>query len=70
LGRLALTHEGLIARDRKLLRFCRDSAVPVVITLGGGYAHPIEDTALAHANTYRTAAEVFGTHVSEQLAAS
>jgi hypothetical protein len=29
-----------------------------VITLGGGYADPIECTAEAHANTFRTAAAI------------
>jgi hypothetical protein len=33
--------------------------VPFVITMGGGYSKPIELTAQAHANTFRTAAEVF-----------
>jgi hypothetical protein len=32
---------------------------PFVITLGGGYSNPIELTAEAHANTYRTAWEIF-----------
>jgi len=31
-----------------------------VVTLGGGYSDPIELTVEAHANTFRTAAEVFG----------
>jgi acetoin utilization deacetylase AcuC-like enzyme len=60
LGRLALTHDGLKRRDQRVLSFCRDHALPVVITMGGGYANPIEDTVLAHANTYRMAAQVYG----------
>ena len=58
LGRLALTHEGLKQRDRMVMQRCRDSQVPLVITLGGGYAQPISRTAEAHANTFRTAVEV------------
>jgi acetoin utilization deacetylase AcuC-like enzyme len=58
LGRLALTHEGLIERDRLVIASCRSRAIPLVITLGGGYADPIERTAEAHANTFRTAAEI------------
>jgi hypothetical protein len=34
----------------------RSRGVPLVITLGGGYADPIERTAEAHANTFRIAA--------------
>ena len=64
LGRLALTHEGLNRRDRMVLGACADFNTPVVITLGGGYGNPIEQTALAHANTYRAALEVFGTSVA------
>jgi acetoin utilization deacetylase AcuC-like enzyme len=59
LGRLALTHLGLQTRDRMVTTACADRHVPLVITLGGGYGNPIEQTALAHANTYRMALEVF-----------
>ncbi len=60
LGRLALTHDGLRRRDRAVMEACRARAVPLVVTLGGGYADPIGLTVEAHANTFRTAAEVFG----------
>ena len=32
----------------------------MALTLGGGYAEPIDDTILAHVNTYRVARGVFG----------
>jgi acetoin utilization deacetylase AcuC-like enzyme len=59
LGRLALTHAGLKERDRWVITAARDHGIPIVITLGGGYSRPIELTAEAHANTFRTAAESF-----------
>lgn len=59
LGHLALTHQGLIERDRMVMRAARDAGIPLVITSGGGYSRPIELSAQAHANTYRTAWEVF-----------
>jgi acetoin utilization deacetylase AcuC-like enzyme len=59
LGRLALTHEGLRSRDRLVMEGCRSRAIPIVATLGGGYAEPIARTVEAHANTFRTAATVF-----------
>ena len=34
---------------------CKVNAVPVVITLGGGYSEPISLTVEAHANTFRAA---------------
>ena len=59
LGKLNLTHEGLKQRDRAVMTAVRAARVPFVVTLGGGYAKPIELTAEAHANTFRAAAEVF-----------
>ena len=60
LGRLSLTHDGLRARDRMVFEAARSRAVPIVLTLGGGYARPIDLSALAHAGTYREARTVFG----------
>jgi len=60
LGRLALTHAGLLQRDLIVFDACRSYGVPCVVTLGGGYSDPIELTVAAHANTFRTAAEVLG----------
>jgi len=59
LGRLALTHTGLVARDRLVMESVRSAGVPLVLTSGGGYSRPIELSAEAHANTYRTAWQVF-----------
>ena len=55
LGRLQLSHEGLLARDRTVFGFVRERAIPVVVTLGGGYSDPIDHTVMGHANTFRTA---------------
>jgi acetoin utilization deacetylase AcuC-like enzyme len=59
LGRLALTQEGLKARDRSVIGGAHARGIPLVVTLGGGYSNPIELTAEAHANTFRIAAEIF-----------
>lgn len=53
LGRLSLTHEGLAERDRRVIEAAWQHNVPLVLTLGGGYARPIEETVKAHVNTYR-----------------
>jgi acetoin utilization deacetylase AcuC-like enzyme len=58
LGRLALTLDGLQQRDRLVFEMCRAQGVPLVVTLGGGYAEPVTRTVQAHANTYRTAAVI------------
>jgi acetoin utilization deacetylase AcuC-like enzyme len=60
LGKLKLTHEGLKQRDRAVMTAVRAAGVPFVVTLGGGYAKPIELTAEAHANTFRVATDIFG----------
>jgi len=65
LGRLQLSREGLMARDRMVMRQVRDLGAPLVITLGGGYSDPIFLTAEAHANTFRVAAEVFAENQKE-----
>ena len=61
LGRLALTHAGLERRDGMVLGGCRSRAIPVVVTLGGGYSEPISLTVEAHANTFRAAARALRT---------
>jgi acetoin utilization deacetylase AcuC-like enzyme len=58
-GRMALTREGLHARDGYVLEQVRDRALPVVLLLSGGYAETPEKTADLHAITHREAARVF-----------
>jgi acetoin utilization deacetylase AcuC-like enzyme len=59
LGRLALTHQGLIQRDRTVFAFVQSFGAPFVLTSGGGYSRPIALSAEAHASTYRAAWETF-----------
>ena len=51
LGGLRLTKEGLRRRDRLVIAAARSMAVPLVITLAGGYARRVEDTVGIHAAT-------------------
>lgn len=60
LGNLALTIEGLARRDRFVFEECKKRALPIAVTLGGGYAYNTEDTVKIHFNTCKTAWEVFG----------
>lgn len=55
LGKLALSKKGLARRDREVLAACRERGVPVAVTMGGGYAEPIEDTVDVYFNTVREA---------------
>jgi acetoin utilization deacetylase AcuC-like enzyme len=60
LGKLELTQDGLKTRDRQVTELVRSANVPLVITLGGGYADPIRATVEAHANTFRAARQILG----------
>ncbi|MDQ2665292.1 MAG: histone deacetylase [Gemmatimonadota bacterium] len=55
LGRLALTFDGLLHRDRYVLAQCREVGIPVAVVIGGGYGRNIEDTVQVHVNTARVA---------------
>lgn len=58
LGGLALTFAGLESRDRAVLDGCEARGIPVVSTLGGGYAHRFEDTVRIHTTTMRRTLDV------------
>ena len=59
LGRLALTAEGLRRRDELVIAGANIRAIPIAITLGGGYSEPIELTVDAHENTFRDASRIY-----------
>lgn len=56
LGRLAVSQQGLLERDRMVFEACHAAALPVAVTMAGGYARPIEDTVEIHYRTVETAA--------------
>jgi acetoin utilization deacetylase AcuC-like enzyme len=58
LGRLRLSIEGLRLRDELVFRWCRDTRVPVVITMSGGYSPDVDAIVTIHTNTIRTANDV------------
>jgi acetoin utilization deacetylase AcuC-like enzyme len=59
LGRLRLTKRGLARRDEMVLGTLAARAIPVAITMAGGYALDIEDSVDIHANTIRTARRIW-----------
>jgi acetoin utilization deacetylase AcuC-like enzyme len=59
LGRLALTIDGLRARDEYVLDECRARRIPLVTVMSGGYAADIKDTVEIHCNTIRAVRAVF-----------
>jgi acetoin utilization deacetylase AcuC-like enzyme len=59
-GRVALTDAGLRRRERHVLASCRNAALPVAITIAGGYAATPERTAGLHAIVFEEARAQFG----------
>ncbi len=59
LGRLALSFDGLAARDEMVFAACRDRRVPVAVAMAGGYAHVIDDTVSIHCRTVLAARRIF-----------
>jgi len=55
LGGLALTLDGLRARDAFVLRVLREARCAVAVTLAGGYASRVSDTVAIHAATVEEA---------------
>lgn len=59
LGRLSVTREGCKERDKIVLGAAKANRIPIVASMGGGYSPNFRDIIEAHANTYRTAQELF-----------
>ena len=59
LGRLGMSIAGCKERDRIVLEHCHRNQIPVAISMGGGYSSRIAHIVEAHANTFRTAEEIF-----------
>jgi len=59
LGRLGLTIAGCKKRDQIVISMAKETGIPIVASMGGGYSEDIKDILEAHANTYRVAQETF-----------
>ena len=55
LGRLKLTWDGLIARDRRVFEWAWQRRLPLAFAMAGGYGIRIEDTVQAQVNTFSVA---------------
>lgn len=58
-GKLGLSLEGLALRDYYVLKECFIRNIPVSLSMGGGYADPIQLTVTAHINTYQIAKNIY-----------
>jgi len=59
LGRLGMSIQGCRERDRIVLETCKKEAIPIVISMGGGYSPRLADIIEAHSNTYRLAQMIY-----------
>jgi acetoin utilization deacetylase AcuC-like enzyme len=59
LGRLSVSREGCRKRDKYVMEICKNNKIPLVVTMGGGYSPQLSHIIEAHANTFRTATEVY-----------
>lgn len=59
LGRLSLSLEGCKARDYHVFELAKHHDIPIMTTMGGGYAPDIALILEAHCNTFRVAASLF-----------
>jgi len=64
LGGLALSIDGLKARDRLVFDLALKRGAVVAVTLAGGYAMRLADTVTIHSNTAHAAAEALAAHHS------
>lgn len=53
LGRLALTEEGLAARDQRVFNWCFERQIPVAFVMAGGYGEQIDETVQIQLRTFR-----------------
>jgi acetoin utilization deacetylase AcuC-like enzyme len=59
LGRLGMTISGISERDRFVLSRAKNSKIPIMCCMGGGYAKRIPDVIDAHAQLYRIAQDLY-----------
>ena len=59
LGKLGLTIAGCKERDRFVLETCKKHQIPIMCSMGGGYAPDIKTIVQAHANTFRLAQALY-----------
>ena len=57
LGRLALSFDGLEARDRRVFDWAWQRRIPLAFSMAGGYGVNIDETVQVQVNTYRVALE-------------
>ncbi len=66
-GRMALSKEGLAARDRLVFNALRAAGLPAVVCMAGGYAKDLEAIVDIHFRTVQLALELYGSDTVSRL---
>jgi acetoin utilization deacetylase AcuC-like enzyme len=69
LGKLALTVDGMRARDDRVFAFAERLQIPVAVTMAGGYGRDIDVTVQLHLQTIRVAWQAWQRRVPRMAAA-
>ncbi len=67
LGRMNLSFDGLMARDRLVFNGAQSRNIPVSLGIGGGYADPIEMSIEAYVNSFKVAKEIYGWESASEI---
>lgn len=59
LGKLALSQDECLERDRQVFSFCQANSIPLQVSMGGGYSPELRHIVDAHCNTFRIARELY-----------
>jgi acetoin utilization deacetylase AcuC-like enzyme len=57
LGRLRLSFDGLMSRDRRVFDWCFERSIPLAFAMAGGYGKRLEDSVQVQVNTFGVALE-------------
>jgi acetoin utilization deacetylase AcuC-like enzyme len=57
---LALDHDDLLARDRRVFEFARSARIPIAWVLAGGYTEDVSKVVRVHLNTFAAWRDVYG----------
>lgn len=52
LGRLKLSFDGLMARDRRVFDWCFERSIPLAFAMAGGYGKDLDDSVQVQVNTF------------------
>lgn len=58
---LALNHDDLLARDRRVFTFAKEHRLPIAWVLAGGYTSDVSKVVQVHLNTFAAWRDVYGT---------